>query len=329
LSVQLRLLRWRRGAAALCLVGAVSAAPTDGVAEVLKPLHRGTPHDALFDVAFDGARGIAVGAFGTVLESADGGATWQRQPPLPTTNLALMSVAMRGGKCLAVGQSGLVFTADDCKTWKKVAAVTPSRLLAVDVNAQGVAYAVGGFGTVLRSADGGQTWAVQTIDWKPFTKDGAEPHLYDVHVAADGTPTMVGEFELILRADASGKNWKALRQGERSLFALTMQSDGRAYAVGQSGAVLASSDGGATWRALASGTEAILTAVHAGPKGQLLASGINTVLASKDDGGTWRRVVSDQAAQGRHQAIGAGTSSDGKTRLIVVGSGGAILEVTP
>jgi len=322
--------RWRAGLAALCLAAGVGAPPPDGAAaDAVKALHSGTPHDALFDVAFEGARGIAVGAFGAVLASSDGGATWRREAPLPTANLALLSVAMRGGKCLAVGQSGLAFASADCKAWKAVTQVTKSRLLAVNVNAQGVAYAVGGFGTVLRSTDWGQTWSVQTIDWKAFTKDGAEPHLYGVHVAADGTPTAVGEFELILRADAAGTNWKALRKGERSLFALSVRDDGRAYAVGQSGAVLASSDGGASWRALSSGTEAILTAVHAGPKGQLLASGINTLLASKDEGGSWTRVASALIAHGRHQAIGAGTGSDGKARIVVVGSGGAILEVNP
>ena len=90
------------------------------MAEVIKPLHRGTPHDALFDVAFDGARGIAVGAFGSVLESAEGGATWQSQPSLPTANLALMSVAMRGGKCLTVGQSGGSRICDRCHARRRV-----------------------------------------------------------------------------------------------------------------------------------------------------------------------------------------------------------------
>ena len=327
------------GAALLLLGGIGAAVATDaaaaegdnaaGAAAGVKLLRRGTPHDALFDIAFEGPRGIAVGAFGSVLASGDGGASWAPQALPSTANLALLSVAMRNGHCIVVGQSGQVFTADDCKTWKLSPAVTPSRLLAVGVNAQGVAYAVGGFGTILRSADWGRTWAPQNVDWKGFTSDGAEPHLYAVHVAADGAPTVVGEFVLILRAGPDGKQWKALHKGQRSLFGLTMLDDGRAFAVGQSGAVLASSDGGANWRSLATGTEAILTGVYADAKGALLASGINTVLVSRNQGVSWQRLSSKSIAQGRHQALAAGKAADGKPRLLIVGSGGAILEISP
>lgn len=314
-------------AAAADGVGA-AASGASGASDGLRPLHRGTPHDALFGIAFDGARGVAVGAFGSVLASQDGGARWERQATPPLRGIALLAVAIQSGHCIAVGQMGTVLTSADCKTWQLSPAVTKSRLLGVAVNAQGVAYAVGGFGTILRSADWGKTWAVQEVDWKPFTTEGAEPHLYDVHVAKDGTPTIVGEFELILRANAGGTQWKTLHKGERSLFGMTVLDDGRAYTVGQSGAVLASTDGGATWRSLSSGTEAILTGIYAGPKGQVLASGINTLLVSKDDGASWSQLTSKLAMNGRHQALGAGVS-DGKSRVVVVGSGGSILEIDP
>ena len=119
-----------RGAALLVLAcaaaGAVAEAVAAGGDAAVRQLRRGTPHDALFDIAFDGARGIAVGAFGSLLSSADGGATWARQS-LPAHNLALLSVAIVGMHCVVVGQSGLTFVADDCKTWKAVAPITPPR----------------------------------------------------------------------------------------------------------------------------------------------------------------------------------------------------------
>lgn len=311
------------GADAPAAIAAVATTP-----DAVKQLHRGTPHDVLYDVAFEGARGVAVGAFGTVLATTDGGATWARQL-FPAGNLALLSVAVRGGKCLAVGQTGIVYTADDCKTWKASTPVTKSRLLAVGVNQQGVAYAVGAFGTLLRSADWGKTWVAVTIDWTGYTEDGAEPHLYDVHVADDGSATVVGEFELILRSDAAGAQWKSLHKGERSLFGLTVVDAKRAYAVGQSGAVLASGDGGATWRTLPTGTQAILTGVHATAQGQITVSGINTVLASKDDGASWKRVTSKFIGNGWQQALAAAPAAGGKPRLLAVGSGGSILELEP
>ena len=177
--------------AVLLASGSVSmAAPPSGGAKLIR---QGTAHDALYDVAFEGERGIAVGAFGRVLVTTDGGTTWQVQP-FPMKHLALMAVAMREGRCIAVGQTGIVFTAADCRNWELVLPLTKARLLAVAVNRQGVAYAVGAFGTILKSSDWGQSWAVQTVDWSTITEDGAEPHLYDIHVADDGTVTAVGRI---------------------------------------------------------------------------------------------------------------------------------------
>jgi photosystem II stability/assembly factor-like uncharacterized protein len=323
------------GCAALLSFGIAAAAQSDAsgpatdARAAVNLLQRGTAHDALFGIAFDGLRGVAVGAFGTVLATLDGGTQWQRQQLPGHNKVALLSVAIRNGRCIAVGQSGTIVRADDCASWQAVAPTTTARLLAVAVNEQGVAYAVGGFGTILRSTDWGKTWALQSVDWKSFTVDGAEPHLYGVHVAKDGTPTLVGEFELILRAASNGSGWRALRKGERSLFALAVMDDGRAYAVGQSGAVLSSRDGGATWKPASSGTEAILTGVVASPKGLVLVSGINTVLLSADNGATWRRPASKLIGNRRHQAVATSTTANGRERLLVVGAGGAILEINP
>ncbi|KQW69883.1 YCF48-related protein [Methylibium sp. Root1272] len=321
---------WLAGMSAVAAV-TVADVPSEVTArpDAIQQIYRGTPHDALFDIAFDGPQGVAVGAFGTVLASRDGGASWTRQA-IPMGNLALLSTATAAGHCLAVGQTGIVFTAEDCKTWQASAPVTKSRLLAVGVNAQGVAYAVGAFGTVLRSSDWGRTWALQPVDWAGHTPDGAEPHLYDVHVAADGSATVVGEFELILRSDAAGAQWKVPHKGERSLFGLTVLDDKRAYAVGQSGAVLASGDGGASWRTLATGTQAILTGVHVGADGRLTVSGINTLLSSKNEGASWQRVQSKFIGGGWYQALAAAApSAAGKPRLLAVGSGGSILAIEP
>lgn len=300
-----------------------AAAPPSGGAKLLR---HGTAHDALYDVVFEGERGMAVGAFGNVLATADGGATWQVQA-FPMKHLALMAVAMREGKCIAVGQTGLVYAAADCKTWKAAPSMTKSRLLAVDVNRQGVAYAVGAFGTILKSTDWGQSWAAQTVDWSTVTDDGAEPHLYDIHVAEDGSVTAVGEFELVMRS-SDGKQWKALHKGERSLFGLSVVEGGKKmYATGQSGALLSSADGGVTWASHQTGTGAILTGVHATAKGEVLASGINAVVLSRDGGASWSPVNSKLVRNAWYQALAASEGPGGKRRVVAVGAGGTILEL--
>jgi len=309
------------GGQAAAVAGAAATA-----ADPVKLLRAGTRHDGLYDIAFEGEKGIAVGALGSVVVTADGGKTWEPQA-FPMSNLALLSVAMHGGKCIAVGQVGMIYTADDCKTWKLSPSATKSRLLSVGVNKQGLAYAVGAFGTILKSPDFGKTWEVVKVDWTDITPEGAEPHLYDVHVGEDGVITAVGEFELVLRSTDGGKQWKTLHKGERSLFGLAVLEGGKIYAVGQSGALISSSDNGATWQSIKTGSGAILTGLYATPKGEIVASGINALVVSKDGGATWNAVSSKLIRNAWHQALAVSEGGNGKRRLMSVGAGGSILEL--
>jgi len=65
----------------------------------------------------DEQNGVAVGLSGTVLLTADGGATWERMPPM--TREHLNSVIWDGAHWVVVGDKGVRVTADaDGKTWK-------------------------------------------------------------------------------------------------------------------------------------------------------------------------------------------------------------------
>jgi len=311
-------------AGALTLVGP-SVAWSAASAEP-KVIAHGIAHDMLYGISMEGRDGIAVGDFGLTLETADGGVTWTKQAK-PATNLGLFGVVRKQGHCIAGGQNGVILTAADCKQWAASAPVTKSRILSVAVNGAGTAYAVGGFGTLIKSTDWGKSWQPVAIDWKNFTTDGAEPHLYDVHVAEDGEVTVIGEFELILRTKDGGSSWQALRKGKRSLFGLKILDNGEAYAVGQEGLILKSSDRGASWVEQASGTQSILTGIWALPDGSAVASGIYTILSSANGGKTWQMDESKLAKKGWYQAVAGGEKVAGKQNVVLVGSGGAILAV--
>jgi len=316
-----RRVRLRRTAFAWALYAAAlahgaTALPTPDV------LREGIPHDALYDVCFDARGGLAVGAAGVLLESDTGGRVWtQNQAPL--TPLALLGVACATDRRIAVGQEGTVLV-DEGTGWQAVASGSDQRLLAVAANDKGLAVAVGGFGTVLVSRDGGSYWESVSFDWPAIVEDFAEPHLYDVAIAPDGAVTIVGEFELVMRSEDEGRTWQRLNRGDASLFGLHLSPDGSGFAVGQQGRVLRTRDGGLSWEAGNAPVDALLLAVWSDPAGPVLVSGMRTMLYSADAGESWRALEGADVNVGWYSGLSA--AGDGPdTRLISVGNVGRVL----
>jgi predicted RND superfamily exporter protein/photosystem II stability/assembly factor-like uncharacterized protein len=250
------------------------------------PVRSATAHDALYDLTFDGERGIAVGDHGVILASADGGRTWSGTGAAPT-ELALLGIAIADGHAIIVGQAGTVLTSADLTSWKPAVSGTDARLFRVELARDGFAVAVGAFGTVLTSANYGRTWSKVPVDWTKFNDNGYEPHLYDVRFARDGSLLVAGEFATVLRSTDRGATWAAVHHGEASIFALTVLPDGHGYAVGQSGLVLKTTDDGASWTTVAVPSQANLLGVWADEGGRVVAVGMHALLESTDGGARW------------------------------------------
>jgi len=308
----------RGGVAAALLWGCAALA-----AEPELLLHQGIAHDALYDACFDARGGIAVGAAGVVLASDGEGLSWRPQPQ-PATSLALLGVACGEGRRLAVGQSGTVLI-DDGGGWRAVDSGSEQRLLAVAIDASGLAAAVGGFGTVLLSHDHGETWQPVSFDWPALVEDFAEPHLYDVAITPGGTITVVGEFEIVMRSTDAGASWTRAHKGDASLFGLHLGADGTGYAVGQAGRILRSSDGGASWTALESPVDAPLLGVWASATDDVWISGMRTVLAGEAGGTRWRALSGADIAVGWYQGVAPAPQRPG--RVIAVGNEGRVLDL--
>lgn len=296
----------------------------------------GIPHEALFAVDFDGATGIAVGAGGEILRTTDGGANWMRETT--PSRLALLGVAVRGERAIAVGQMGVVLVRTADGRWNQVESGTEERLFGVDLNAQGVAIAVGAFGALLRSTDGGQSWVNAAPAWAGIFEDTAgrlgdffEPSMYGVQIADDGRAWVVGELALVLHSDDAGARWQVGHSGrsrvdgvDPTLFGLSMRADGSGVAVGQEGYVLVSSDGGASWRSIERPTHANLLSVHSSADGLVVATGMREMLISRDSGASWTPVRGEDIATGWYS--GAARPGDAGAPL-VVGNAGRILRL--
>lgn len=319
----------RRGlavsAALVALASAAGAASEQaGAGEALQVALRGTPHDALFGLAFHGDEAIAVGALARVAQSADGGRTWTTGFALPARDVALLAVALQGTRRIAVGQSGVIVTSNDGQSWSAARSGTTQRLFGVGLNGDGLATAVGSFGTLLVSEDAGARWRESTVDWSGITEFGASPHLYDSHVSASGEITVVGEFGLVLRSTDRGATWRVVRRGEASLFDIELRPDGMGYAAGQAGTLLRTSDGGESWVETATGSDKILLSVSSTFSGRVVVSGMRTLLLSEDGGETWREASGGDFAMSWYQRVQA---FDDDRAALVVGHSGRIVSI--
>ena len=159
----------------------------DGWQEVDAPTR-----DRLFAVAQgEMGRAVATGAFGTVLYSKDGGASWtQAEIDWPALigqdyqpHVYNVSFDARG-RVFIVGEFGLIARSDDGgQSWTPLHQGDAS-LFGFALSDSGLAYAVGQSGTVLRSRDGGDSWAA--ID------SGNEAILMDVAIRPDGKAVATG-----------------------------------------------------------------------------------------------------------------------------------------
>tara|TARA_R110002124_G_scaffold2208_2_gene14564 strand:- start:826 stop:1818 length:993 start_codon:yes stop_codon:yes gene_type:complete len=300
--------------------GAVTQASAD-----VSLVRSGYTHEALFGIVLEGDHGYAVGMPGLVLRTADQGKTWQPEDMI-NNGLALLAVTMSGDHAITVGQGGHIFKRTGKAAWTQVESGSKERLLAVDMNASGLAVAAGGFGTILLSHDYGATWASVAPSWAGIGKDDAEPHINDVKISASGTITIVGEFGLVMRSQNEGRDWSILHRGEETLFGLFMTKDGHGAAAGQDGTVLISDGWTSDWREVATGRPENLLDIWVGEDGRMVATGIRTLLISNNWGSNWAVVDRKDIATGWYEGVAA--SGDGPQAVpLAVGYDARILKV--
>lgn len=275
--------------------------------QAIEIVRSGIPHDALFAVEMSGEKGVASGNFGLMLETTDGGKTWNTLPP--KTPLAILGLTREGDKSIAVGQQGLVLVRDGDGEWQAVESGITQRLMNVDMNASGLAVTIGEFGFVAISRDAGKTWEPVTMDWSLYNDEGYEPHLYDAIVTPEGVMMVCGEFGLILRSEDGGTTWNAVHKGDASVFAMDLASDGTptGYAVGQEGFIARTADGGLTWTDVEKPANANLLGVWSG-NGEVVITGIRQLLRSSDDGATFSGTEDLNVARTWYQGVAAGVA---------------------
>lgn len=202
---------------------------------------------------------VLTGQKGLAMKSRDQGATWE---PLQTgVKRELLSVSFASADVgVAVGDFGtMIRTEDGGQTWSKVELpvdfklpedvaeiVEPGDVLLYDVEfvtpEQG--WAVGEFGAIFATTDGGKTWTTQ--------KSPVQTTLFGVHFVDARNGWATGIEEVLLHTSDGGQTWSKQTVPERKGFVLGIYDvsvqGNVGWAIGDSGLLLSTTDGGNTWK---------------------------------------------------------------------------------
>lgn len=284
----------------LCLVSSLVLSWGIGLAQVVtdpgwtsQELPPGTPRDLLAVTALDANTVVVVGASGTILRTADGGATWTRlaSPAGATLNAVTFSDARTG---TAVGVAGTILrTEDGGASWTQQSSGTTADICGVAfkdaktgiaVGASGSCDGIGPFdsGCILRTTDGGVSWTFRASN---------TPRLWAVTFSDAQTVVAVGDQGTVLSSSDSGATWTALHNGDKLIGgarAVVFHNTSSGTAVG-GGGIYRTHDGGVTWENRVSWSGNPLYGVHFTDAQTGTAVGIRgSILRTTDGGFTWK-----------------------------------------
>ena len=181
-------------------------------------------------------------------------ADWTAKPVAALTapiaaRTRLLGIGRAGTRLVAVGQQGVILTSEDGRDWRQSSSPVAQMLTRVRFTDERNGWAVGYDAVILKTTDGGQTWAVQHLE------AGARP-LYDILLLDGNNGIAVGGYGTYLVTADGGKTWAAQ---ETSIAALGLHinrlqrlPDGSLFLAGEKGLMAHSTDSGANWKMLKS-----------------------------------------------------------------------------
>ncbi|WP_323122947.1 WD40/YVTN/BNR-like repeat-containing protein [Burkholderia alba] len=245
-------------------------------------------------VAFADERdGWAVGHDGVILSTQDGGATWRRQFDGRQGD-AQMRVAARAAlerlRAAPGADAKRREQAEDAvAAAEQSIAGGPSRpLLGVRFFDAASGFAVGAFGQLFETADGGQHWNYigDRLD------NGEGLHLNGITLIPDGGVLIAAEAGVVFRSNDRGRTWSRGETGYKGyLYGVLALPDAVLLAYGFKGHAYRSVDGGRTWTAVRSGTDKSIVAGALGrDQAPLLIDEEGQLLTSSDHAGSFHPV---------------------------------------
>ncbi|MCO8312936.1 WD40/YVTN/BNR-like repeat-containing protein [Pseudomonas mandelii] len=222
-------------------------------------------------------------------------------PAVPATQTGnasaatLLSATWASERAVAVGDHGMVLLSDDHGQHFRQATSVPlsTPLTGVSFVDARQGWAVGHWGVILNTSDGGDVWQVQRLS------SAEDRPLFAVHFFNATQGVAVGLWSLVLTTDDGGKTWIEQKldappgssRADLNLMGLFTDAKGQLYATAERGQLLRSDDQGKHWRYLDTGYSGTLWTGAVLSDGSLLVGGQRgTLLHGSADGLSWKRV---------------------------------------
>ncbi|MFH1320098.1 MAG: YCF48-related protein [Bacteroidota bacterium] len=228
--------------------------------------------------------GYAVGNFGKILKTINGGADWTIQTN--SISNGLNSVYFSNTDTgYSVGNGSIIKTTNGGTNWTQQLSGPPiSMLNSVYFANSAIGYVAGdsaNVGIILKTSNGGTNWTQQTI--------GTAPGLRSVYFINKDTGYVAGGFGTILKTSNGGTNWTQQTSGTNSqLRAVYFADANTGFAVGDGGTIVKTSNAGINWTSQVSGIGYLLCSVYFINTDTGYVAGDNgTILKTTNGGSSW------------------------------------------
>jgi photosystem II stability/assembly factor-like uncharacterized protein len=219
------------------------------------------------------------------------------EPTTAATKAMILSSARAGKRIVAVGKHGIVLLSDtDGGDFRQAKSVpVRSTLTAVFFIDEKTGWAVGQWGVVLRTDDGGDSWTLQRSDLS------VDQPLFSVWFRDRQRGYAVGLWSLMIATADGGKTWTQVtlppppgkKKADRNLLKIFANRMGTLFVAAEQGMILKSYDG-EKWTYVDTGYKGSFWTGIVLNNGTLLVGGLRgTVYRSTDDGRSWREAKSE------------------------------------